>query len=121
MYSTKEGTQAALEVLLQQSSRTTLPEKAVAYARKTKFTGRDKVVLPCVRKEVEASASLKAVEAGVAAAIAELRYGFEEDEIEVNMEQATAFLFMVRFLCTVMAQKSVLTVDNRLTSHPLTA
>lgn len=94
-YSTKSGASAALEELLSQSSRTTLPDKAVEYARKVQFTGRDTIVLPCVMKEVEASAALKAVEAGIAAAIAEVRYGQKEKDIEVDMDRAAAFLFMV--------------------------
>lgn len=97
-YSTITGAKDALEHLLTQPENRTLPlpQAAIDYARKTKFTGRDSVFLPCVMKEVEASAALKAVEAGMAAAIGELRYGWKEDDIEVNMERAGAFLFMVR-------------------------
>lgn len=97
-YSTITGAKDALEHLLNQPENRNLPlpQAAIDYARKTKFTGRDSVFLPCVMKEVEASAALKAVEAGMAAAIGELRYGWKEEDIEVNMERAGAFLFMVR-------------------------
>lgn len=97
-YSTITGAEIALEHLLSQPEALALPIPAVAadYARKTKFTGRSEVFLPCVMKEVEASAGLKAVEAGIAAAIGELRYGWKEENIEISMEQSGAFLFMVR-------------------------
>jgi len=96
-YSTVTGAQVALSELFAQLDGRTLPlpQAAIDYAQKTRFTGRDQVFLPCVMKEVEASAALKAIEAGVAAAIGELRFGFQEDDIEVNMEQAAAFLFQV--------------------------
>lgn len=96
-YSTITGAQAALSELFAQPDGRTLPlpRAAIGYAQKTRFTGRDQVFLPCVMKEVEASAALKAIEAGVAAAIGELRFGFQEDDIEINMEQAAAFLFQV--------------------------
>ncbi|KAI5816936.1 CoA-transferase family III domain-containing protein [Pyronema omphalodes] len=95
-YSTITGAKDALEHLLNQPENRNLPlpQAAIDYARKTKFTGRDSVFLPCVMKEVEASAALKAIEAGMAAAIGELRYGWKEEDIEVNMERAGAFLFM---------------------------
>jgi hypothetical protein len=96
-YSTTTGAQAALSELFAQPDGRTLPlpQAAIDYAQKTRFTGRDQVFLPCVMKEVEASAALKAIETGVAAGIGELRFGFQEDDIEINMEQATAFLFQV--------------------------
>jgi hypothetical protein len=96
-YSTITGAESALDILLSQpdSRALPLPQVAIDYARKVKFTGRDQVFLPCVMKEAEASAALKAVEAGIAAAIGELRFGWKEEEIEVNMEQASAFLLMV--------------------------
>lgn len=95
-YSTITGAEAALKTLFEQPEGRTLPlpQLAIDYARKVKFTGRDQVFLPCVMKEVEASAALKAVEAGIAAAIGEVRFGWEEEDIEINMEQAAAFLLM---------------------------
>jgi hypothetical protein len=99
-YSTITGAQSALNHLLSQpeGGALPLPQIAIDYARKTKFTGRDKAFLPCVMKEVEASAGLKAIEAGIAAAIGELRFGWKEEDIEVSMERSGAFLFMVSVL-----------------------
>jgi hypothetical protein len=98
-YSTITGAQEALSELLSQPDGRALPlpQLAIDYAHKAQFTGRDQVFLPCVMKEVEASAALKAVEAGIAAAIGEARFGWQEDEIEVNMERSAAFLLMVSF------------------------
>ena len=97
-YSTITGAQAALDQLFRQTGPRTLPlpQLAVDYARKARFTGRDQVFLPCVMKEVEASAALKAIEAGIAAAIGEVRFGWEEDDIEISMEKSGAFLLQVR-------------------------
>jgi hypothetical protein len=48
---------------------------------------------PCPFKENEAAAALKAVEAGIVAAIADLRYGAQKRKIDVNLEKTAAFLF----------------------------
>jgi hypothetical protein len=52
-----------------------------------------KIYFPCPFKENEAAASLKAVEAAVVAAIADLRYGAQRRKIDVNLEKTAAFLF----------------------------
>ncbi|KAI5780852.1 CoA-transferase family III domain-containing protein [Geopyxis carbonaria] len=93
-YSTTTGARDALSHLLASSPALPLPPRAAEFAAKTRFTGRAQPVLPCVLKEVEASAALKAVEAGVAAALGELRYGWAEDDIEVDLDRAGAFLIM---------------------------
>lgn len=52
-----------------------------------------KIYFPCPFKENEAAAALKAVEAGVVAAISDLRYGPQKRKIDVNLEKTAAFLF----------------------------
>jgi hypothetical protein len=52
-----------------------------------------RIYFPCPFKENEAAAALKAVEAGVVAAIADLRYGAQKRKIDVNLEKTAAFLF----------------------------
>lgn len=97
-YSTITGAQETLTHLLSPltaAQTLPLPAAAIAYAQKVRFTGRSGIVLPCVFREVEAAAALKALEAGSAAAIAELRYGIKEDDLEVDMDKAAAFLLMV--------------------------
>ncbi len=58
------------------------------------------VFFPCPLKELEAVAALKALEACLAAAIADQRYGREQRHIEVDMDRAACFL-MSAYLCTV--------------------
>lgn len=52
-----------------------------------------KIYFPCPFKENEAAAALKAVEAGVVAAISDLRYGAQKRKIDVNLEKTAGFLF----------------------------
>lgn len=51
------------------------------------------IYFPCPFKENEAAAALKAVEAAVVAAIADLRYGAQKRQIDINLERTAAFLF----------------------------
>jgi len=52
-----------------------------------------KIYFPCPFKENEAAAALKAVEAAAVAAIADLRYGAQKRQIEIDLEKTAAFLF----------------------------
>lgn len=62
--------------------------------------GSNAVPLPCPFKETEATSALKAVEACVAAAIADLRFSSKRRKIDVDTERATCFLFSA-YLSTV--------------------
>jgi hypothetical protein len=48
---------------------------------------------PCPFKETEATGALKAVEAGIATAIANLRYGEQPRKTTVDLERASCYLF----------------------------
>lgn len=65
---------------------------------KTSNTGTPYFPVPL--RESEALTALKAVEAGVAASIADLIYGEKRRRIVVDIERATCFLFSA-YLCTV--------------------
>jgi hypothetical protein len=73
-----------------------LPPEADFHLNKVSFStcsDGHKIYFPCPFKENEAAAALKAVEASVVAAIADLRYGAQKRKIDVNLEKAAAFLF----------------------------
>ena len=53
----------------------------------------DQTAFPCPLKETEAISALKAVEAGVLAAVADLQDGREARRISLNVERAVCSLF----------------------------
>lgn len=93
-YSTVVGAKDAISSLIDVAGDQ-LPIAVLEYLDQVKFTAtsEDGLYFPCPFKESEASGALKAVEASVLAAIADLRYGKQERRIEVNMERTAAFLF----------------------------
>lgn len=101
-YTLLDGTHEALEHLLARTNNH-LPEECLPHIAKVGFatanSGRNPY-FPGPLKQTEAISALKAVEAGVAASIAELRYGQSERNIKVDMERASAFLFST-YLVTV--------------------
>jgi hypothetical protein len=55
---------------------------------------------PCPFKETETAGALKAVEAGIATAIADLRYGKQPRKAVVDLERASCFFFST-YIATV--------------------
>ena len=73
-----------------------LPEEVLSHLGDVQFTsstGGKKIYFPSPLKETEVSAALKAIEASVAAAIADLKYGQRQRKITVDIEATTRFLF----------------------------
>lgn len=88
------GTRSALEQLLSKAQGN-LPEESLAHISKIHFSTANtgSPYFPSPLKQTEAISALKAVEAGVAASIADLKDGPAGRKIDVDLERATAFLF----------------------------
>lgn len=101
IYSLLDGTKTALEQLLAKSKEN-LPEEALPHISRIHFSTANtgSPYFPSPLKQTEAITALKAVEAGVACAIADLKDGSTVRSIDVDLERATAFLFST-YLATV--------------------
>jgi hypothetical protein len=95
------GTHSALEQLLAKA-KDNLPEEALHHIAQVKFSTANtgSPYFPSPLKQTEAISALKAVEAGVAAAVADLENGPGTRNIDVDLERATAFLFST-YLATI--------------------
>jgi hypothetical protein len=95
------GTQSALQQLLVKA-KDNLPEESLPHIAQVEFSTANtgSPYFPSPLKQTEAISALKAVEAGVASAIAGLSDGSRARKINVDMERATAFLFST-YLATV--------------------
>ena len=94
-------TQSALDILLEAAKDQIPPECRQAIKRVSLTTANTGTpVFPCPFKETEATGALKAVEAGVASAIANLALGQQERKATVDLERASCFLFST-YLATV--------------------
>ena len=93
-YSMRKETQQALQKLLQ-LAKGQIPLECRQLIADASFTSSntDSPDFPCPFKETEAAGALKAVEGGIAAAIANLRYGVQARSITVNLQRASCFLF----------------------------
>lgn len=93
-YSMLQETQKALERLLQ-VAKCQIPSECKELITGTTFTTANTGTpdFPCPFKETEATGALKAVEAGIATAIANLRYGEQPRKAVVDLERASCFLF----------------------------
>jgi len=93
-YSMLAETQKALEKLVQVAG-SQLPSECKELLASAEFrtsnTGTPD--FPCPFKETEAAGALKAVEAAVATAIANVRLGHQKRKIVVDLERASCFLF----------------------------
>ncbi|KAJ8110200.1 hypothetical protein OPT61_g6892 [Boeremia exigua] len=100
-YSLLEGTKTALEQVLLKA-KDNLPREALPHISRIHFSTANtgSPYFPSPLKQTEAITALKAVEAGVAAAIADLKDGSTTRSIDVDLERATAFLFST-YLATV--------------------
>ncbi len=101
--SVSDGAAAALRSLLA-SCQAQLPESCLAHVQNVHFRssspGGETIFFPCPLKEQEAVAAVKALEACLAAAIADLRYGREKRLIEVDVDKTACFL-MSAYMATV--------------------
>lgn len=100
-YTLFEGTRSALEHLLSRAN-SQLPEECLHHIVNVDFSTANtgSPYFPSPLKQTEAISALKAVEAGVAATIADLAEGSQARGIEVDLERASAFLFST-YLATV--------------------
>lgn len=94
------GARSALEQLLAKV-KDNVPEECLPHIAKVEFSTANtgSPYFPTPLKQTEAISALKAVEAGVASAIADLS-GASARSINVDLERATAFLFST-YLATV--------------------
>lgn len=94
-------TQRALEILLK-AAKSEIPSECVPLVKSVQFSTENTGIpdFPCPFKETEATGALKAVEAGVASAIAGLALGKKERKAVVDLERASCFLFST-YLATV--------------------
>jgi hypothetical protein len=95
------GTRAALRLLLAKAEGQ-LPEESLPHITSVDFSTANtgSPYFPSPLKQTEAISALKAVEAGVASSIADLKDGSTGRSINVDLERATAFLFST-YLATV--------------------
>lgn len=100
-FSTLKGCREALDTL-KSLAQGQIPNECIPLVGKVNFdtVNDDSPYFPCPLKETEAISALKAVEAGVAASIANLIYGEQERKMTVDIERATCFLFST-YLCMV--------------------
>ncbi|KAL2019667.1 hypothetical protein VTK56DRAFT_9286 [Thermocarpiscus australiensis] len=102
-YSVVRGAQQALKSLCT-ICRSELPESIFPLARTVEITSTlgegDGVHFPTPLKEQDAATAIKALEASLAAAIANLRYGTESRKIQVDVDKVSAFL-MSAYLTTL--------------------
>jgi hypothetical protein len=100
-YTLLQGTEQALKHLLEKA-RGQLPEACLSHVDNVQFSTANtgSPYFPSSLKQTEAISALKAVEASVAASIADLRTGSKDRSIRVDLERASAFLFST-YLATV--------------------
>ena len=96
-----DETQKSLQLLLR-LAKGQIPQECYALITNVDFTTANtgSPYFPSPFKQTEAISALKAVEAGVAAGIANLAYGERERKMVVDWERASAFLFSA-YLATV--------------------
>ncbi|KAF1958366.1 CoA-transferase family III [Byssothecium circinans] len=96
-----DGTRRALKHLLAQANGQ-LPKECLPHVQSVGFSTANtgSPYFPSPLKQTEAISALKAVEAGLAALIADLSAPVQERNINVDLERASAFLFST-YLATV--------------------
>lgn len=100
-YSPKKEAGRIFSMLCQLKSELNLPGDVESLARNVEFTSdRDMIYFPIPFKETETTAALKGIEALVASALADLKYGKQARKIEIDLEQTTCFLFQT-YLSTI--------------------
>jgi hypothetical protein len=102
-YSVIDGAEAALDSLLA-SIHGQLPDEIARYAKNVLFSSPSPcgaaLQFPCPLREQEATAAVKALEACIVAAMADIRYGVKPRPIYVDTEKIACFL-MSAYLTTI--------------------
>lgn len=100
-YSVLSETQKALATLLA-AAKSQIPPELTSRIQAVQFTNAHEGVpdFPVPLKENEATSALKAVEAALASAIADLALGEQQRKATVDLERASCFLFST-YLATV--------------------
>jgi hypothetical protein len=101
-YTLLEGTQSALQHLLARA-KGEFPEECLPHIAEVTFSTANNSgnpYFPSPLKQTEAISAIKVVEAGLAAAIADLSRGEKKRSINVDLERASAYLFSA-YLATV--------------------
>ncbi|KIW06212.1 uncharacterized protein PV09_02689 [Verruconis gallopava] len=100
-YSVLEETRKALDTLLR-AAKCQIPPEVKQTIRHVEFTNAHTGIpdFPVPLKENEAIGALKAVEAGIASAIADLVLGKQKRKATVNLERSSCFLFST-YMATV--------------------
>jgi hypothetical protein len=114
------GTRLALEELLN-NTKDNLPAECISHIAKTNFSTANtgSPYFPCPLKQTEMISALKAVEAGVASAIADLHHGRGARTVNIDLERATAFLFSAYLTTVGNMNKSSPNVKSLLKGKPL--
>ena len=100
-YSPVKEAERIFGLLCDQAELLSLPSNFPEIKKNIVFeTDSDRVYFPIPFKETETASALKAVEGGVASALAELKGQRRDREIKVDLEKATLFLFQ-SYLATV--------------------
>ncbi|KAG7664326.1 uncharacterized protein J8A68_002145 [[Candida] subhashii] len=90
-YSALEETERIFSTLINSNL---IPEELKSKAKQIKFYNeRKNLSVPCPLKQTEMISALKALEATVALAISEERYGKTEDQCKIDLQHALLFLF----------------------------
>lgn len=93
-YSPTSEAKRIFDFLCTFSEQLNLPTELNELAKNLQFTSEhDTIYFPIPFKETETVAALKGIEALVAAALANLKYGQQKRKVEINLEQTTCFLF----------------------------
>ncbi|OCK78547.1 alpha-methylacyl-CoA racemase [Lepidopterella palustris CBS 459.81] len=100
-YSMLRETRKTLDTLLR-LAKDQIPDECLPIINNVEFTTANtgSPYFPSPFKQTEATSALKAVEAGVAASIANIAYGERKRRMVVDLERASAFLFST-YLATV--------------------
>lgn len=100
-YSPRAEAESIFDLLCNLGEELNLPKSARSLAKNVKFTSeKNTIYFPIPFKETETTSALKGVEALVATALANLKYGESSRKIEINLEQTTCFLFQT-YLSTI--------------------
>ncbi|KAK4986750.1 hypothetical protein LTR66_007783 [Elasticomyces elasticus] len=93
-YSPRVEAESIFDLLCSLMEELNLPRSVGALAKNVKFISeKNMIYFPIPFKETETAAALKGVEALVATALANLKYGESSHKIEINLEHTTCFLF----------------------------
>jgi hypothetical protein len=120
-YSVRDECRRSFHKLVQLAGQQ-LPDEVREHIKDVAFSapkGSNVVAVPCPFKGTEAISALKAVEACVAAAIADLRFSSKRRKIDIDTERATCFLFSAYLSTMDGMDKANPNVRSKLKGRPL--